>query len=240
MVDEGAALIDIGGESTRPGAQMVSVQEELDRVMPVLENLLKELSVPISVDTSKPQVMAEAVRVGAGMINDVRALQEPGTLAILAANEAIPICLMHMQGIPTTMQRNPHYQRVVDDIKTFLEERIRVCEESGIGRHRILIDPGFGFGKTLEQNLCLLKHLEVFLSLGVPLLVGLSRKSMLGAILNVSVDERLYGSLAAAVIAASQGAHIIRAHDVKATVQALQIYNAVMEAGGSGNTIRSA
>ncbi len=231
MMAEGADLVDVGGESTRPGAKIVSVQEELDRVIPVVEALVKDLSVPISVDTSKPEVMVEAIHAGAGMINDVYALQAPDTLEVLSEHANIAVCLMHMQGKPTTMQRDPRYTHAVDDIKTFLEDRICACEEVGIGRHRLLIDPGFGFGKTLEQNLQLLHHLGEFHTLGVPLLVGLSRKSMLGAILDVPVGERLYGSLAAAVIAAFQGAHIIRAHDVEATVQALKVCSAVMESG---------
>lgn len=228
LVNEGAALIDIGGESTRPAAQPVSLQEELDRVIPVVETVVREVPVPVSVDTSKPQVMAEALRAGAGMINDVRALQSPGALEVVA-NSRVSVCLMHMQGTPATMQEDPYYEEVVAEVKGFLEGRIRVCEEAGIDRSRIIVDPGFGFGKTLAHNLILLNRLTEFHVLGVPLLVGMSRKSMIGNILGVPVGERLYGNLAAAVIAAWQGARIIRAHDVKATVQALQICHAVMK-----------
>ena len=229
MVAEGAAIIDIGGESTRPGTRPVSVQEELERVIPLVERLVRELPVPLSVDTSKPEVMREALRAGAGMINDVHALQTPAALAVVAGSQ-VPVCLMHMQGTPATMQANPHYADVVTEVKAFLARRIQVCEAAGIGRDRLLIDPGFGFGKTLAHNLLLLKHLNEFRTLGVPLLVGLSRKSMIGRLLDhAPVGERLYGSLAAAVIAAWQGAHIIRVHDVKATVQALQVCAAVMK-----------
>jgi len=230
MVGEGAGLIDIGGESTRPGARLVSVQEELDRVIPVVEAMVRQLPVPVSVDTSKVEVMREALRAGAGMINDVRALREPGALEALS-KAGVTVCLMHMQGNPATMQNNPSYENVVVEVKNFLASRIQACETAGIERNRIVIDPGFGFGKTLAQNLYLLKKLGDFHELGVPLLVGLSRKSMLGAILDVPVTERLYGSLAAAVIAVWQGATIIRVHDVKATAQVLQICKAVMQAG---------
>lgn len=229
MIEEGAALIDIGGESTRPGARAVSGSEELDRIMPVLTALVRDFQTPVSVDTSKPAVMAEAIRAGAAMINDVRALQEPGALEALAAGST-PVCLMHMQGSPATMQQEPHYADVVAEVKSFLACRLQACQAAGIARERLIIDPGFGFGKTLAHNLTLLRHLGAFLDLGVPLLVGLSRKSMLGAILDAPLGERLYGGLAAAVIAAWQGAHIIRTHDVKATVQALQVCSAVLTA----------
>lgn len=229
MVKEGAALIDIGGESTRPGAPPVSVPEELDRVIPLAEKLVANLPLPVSVDTSKPEIMEEAMRVGVGLINDVRALREEGAMDVLSARSDIAVCLMHMQGTPGTMQANPHYEDVVTEVKDFLKERLHACEEAGITRDRIVLDPGFGFGKTLTHNLTLLKRLSEFHSLGQPLLVGLSRKSIIGGVLQVPIDERLYGSLAAAVIAAWQGAHIIRAHDVKATVQALRICSAVME-----------
>jgi dihydropteroate synthase len=229
LVAEGAALIDIGGESTRPGAALVSVQEELDRVIPPVEMLARDLPIPISVDTSKPKVMEEALRAGAGMINDIRALQLPGALETVARSTA-SVCLMHMQGTPATMQNNPYYKDVVGDIKAFLETRIQACRDAGIGRERLIVDPGFGFGKTVAHNLSLLKRLHEFHTLGLPVLIGISRKSTLGKLLNASIPERLYGSLSAAVIAAWQGARIIRAHDVKATVQALQICNSVMEA----------
>jgi dihydropteroate synthase len=228
MVSEGAALIDVGGESTRPGAPLVSVQEELDRVIPIVEALVRELPVPISVDTSKPEVMREALRGGAGMINDVRALREPGAMEVLSESN-VPVCLMHMRGDPATMQDNPVYEDVVAEVKAFLAGRIQACEAAGIGRRRLFVDPGFGFGKTLAQNLALLKSLGDLLTLGVPLLVGLSRKSMIGTILNAAVSERLYGSLAAAVIAVWQGASIVRTHDVKATFQALQVCRAVRQ-----------
>jgi len=230
MIEEGAALIDIGGESTRPGARAVSTQEELDRIMPVLTALVRDFRTPVSVDTSKPVVMAEAIRAGAAMINDVRALQEPGALEALAAS-SVPVCLMHMQGAPATMQHEPHYDDVVAEVKGFLASRLQACKAAGIAEDRLIIDPGFGFGKTLAHNLTLLNHLGEFLELGAPLLVGLSRKSMLGAILDAPVGERLYGGLAAAVIAGWEGARIIRTHDVKATVQALQVCSAVLAAG---------
>lgn len=229
MVEEGADLIDIGGESTRPGARPVSLQEELDRVMPVLEKAVRELPIPISIDTSKPAVMAAAARAGAGMINDVRALQEEGALAVAAAYP-VPICLMHMRGRPVDMQDDPRYDDVVADVKRFLTDRLALCEAAGIGRERLLIDPGIGFGKTLAHNLSLLRRLPEFHRLGAPLLLGVSRKSMIGKILAAPAEERLYGGLAAAVIAVWQGAHIIRSHDVKPTVQALRICAAVMQA----------
>ncbi len=229
LVSEGADIIDIGGESSRPGAATLSVQAELDRVLPVVERVAREFPVPVSIDTSKPEVMQAALRAGAGMINDIRALQTPGALALAADNQAA-VCLMQMQGTPATMQVAPHYEDVVAEVKAFLTERIQACEAAGIRRDRILIDPGFGFGKTLEHNLLLLKHLGEFRQLGAVLLVGLSRKSMIGKLLHdAPPGERLYGSLAAAVIAAWQGAHILRVHDVRETAQALQICAAVMQ-----------
>lgn len=220
MVEEGAALIDVGGESTRPGAQPVSVQEELDRVLPVVERLARELPVPISVDTSKPAIIRETARAGAGLINDVRALRLPDALEAAAAS-GLPVCLMHMRGEPATMQQEPGYADVVAEVHAFLAERIRVCKNAGIPRERILVDPGFGFGKTLGHNLTLLRHLDRFTDLAAGVLVGVSRKSMIGALLNAPVGERLSGGLAAAVIALWQGANIIRTHDVRETVQAL-------------------
>jgi len=222
MVEEGAALVDVGGESTRPGAPPVSVQEELDRVLPVVERLARELPVPISVDTSKPEIIREAARVGAGLINDVRALRLPGALEAAVAS-GLPVCLMHMQGDPATMQHEPVYADVVAEVHAFLTERVRICESAGIPRERILVDPGFGFGKTLDHNLLLLRHLNRFTDLAAGVLVGISRKSMIGSLLNAPVSDRLAGSLAAAVIACWQGAHIIRAHDVRPTVQALGV-----------------
>ncbi|MET0089819.1 MAG: dihydropteroate synthase [Candidatus Thiodiazotropha sp.] len=227
MVSQGAAIIDIGGESTRPGAESVSVEEELRRVVPLVEALAKDLPVPISVDTSKPEVMREAVAAGAGMINDVMALQQPGALDTVAQLQ-VPVCLMHMQGQPRTMQSAPHYDQVVGDVMEFLNDRLEACVSAGIPRERILLDPGFGFGKTLQHNLELLHSLDRFLSLGLPLLVGISRKSMIGALLDERpVDGRLYGSLAAAVIAAMKGASVIRVHDVAETVDALKVVAAV-------------
>ena len=220
MVEEGAALVDVGGESTRPGAPPVSVQEELDRVLPVVERLARELPVPISVDTSKPEIIREAARAGAGLINDVRALRLPGALEAAAAS-GLPVCLMHMRGEPATMQQEPVYADVVAEVYAFLAERVAVCERASISRERILVDPGFGFGKTLDHNLRLLRHLDRFTDLAAGILVGMSRKSMIGALLNAPVDERLSGSLAAAVVALWQGAKIIRTHDVRETVQAL-------------------
>ncbi|MDG4551803.1 MAG: dihydropteroate synthase [Candidatus Contendobacter sp.] len=222
MVAEGAALIDVGGESTRPGAPPVSVQEELDRVLPVVERLARALPVPISVDTSKPEVIREAARAGADLLNDVRALRLPGALEAAAAS-GLPVCLMHMRGEPATMQQEPVYADVVAEVHAFLAERVRACESAGISRERILVDPGFGFGKTLGHNLLLLRHLDRFTDLAAGVLVGISRKSMIGALLNAPMDDRLSGSLAAAVIAFWQGANIIRAHDVRETAQALRV-----------------
>jgi len=229
LVAEGAALVDVGGESTRPGAAPVSVAEELRRVLPVVERLARELPVPISIDTSKPEVMREAVYAGAGLVNDVRALQAPGALEVAAAS-GVPVCLMHLRGQPATMQREPRYADVVTEVHAFLAERVRACESVGISRDRILVDPGFGFGKTLEHNLSLLRHLHRFVGLAAGVLVGLSRKSLIGALLDAPVEARLNGSLAAAIIAAWQGANIIRAHDVRETVQALRVCAAVRAA----------
>lgn len=230
MVEEGAALIDVGGESTRPGAPLVSVQEELDRVLLVVERLARELPVPISVDTSKPEIIREAARAGAGLINDVRALRLSGALQAAAAS-GLPVCLMHMQGEPGTMQQQPTYADVVAEVHAFLAERVRVCESAGIPRNRLLVDPGFGFGKTLDHNLLLLRHLDRFTDLAAGVLVGISRKSMIGALLNAPVGERLAGGLAATVIAFWQGASIIRAHDVRETAQALCVCAAARAAG---------
>jgi len=227
MVAEGAAIIDIGGESTRPGAQAVSVEEELQRVIPLIELLAKELPIPISIDTSKAEVMRAAVAAGAGMVNDVCALQEPQTLQTVAELK-VPVCLMHMQGKPRSMQKNPVYEDVVSDVAEFLHQRVVACLTAGIEKSQIVLDPGFGFGKSVQHNLSLLKHLQKLMSLGLPLLVGMSRKSMIGAVLNdAPVAERLHGSVAAAVLAAMQGAKIIRVHDVKATVEALSLCRAV-------------
>lgn len=229
MVEEGAAIIDIGGESTRPGALPVSVQEEFDRVLPIVEGLTAQLSVPLSIDTSKPEVMRAAVRAGAGFINDVHALGNEG--ALQAVNELkVPVCLMHMQGEPRGMQQRPQYRDVVSEVKGFLEDRVEACLKAGIARESLVLDPGFGFGKDLSHNLSLLRHLRVIAELGLPMLVGLSRKSMFEALLNLPVDRRLYASLSAAVIAVLRGASIIRVHDVRATVEAIAVAQAVDQA----------
>lgn len=222
MIEQGATFIDIGGESTRPGAPEVSIQEELDRTIPVIEAVASQAKCVISIDTSKSQVMTEAVKAGAALINDVRALQEPG--AIEAARDAnVPVCLMHMQGQPRTMQNNPHYENVVGDVCQFLMTRAKACEEAGIGGDKILFDPGYGFGKSLEHNYALVKHLPTIMALGYPVLVGMSRKSMIGNLLNRKVDERLAGSLCLATIVAQMGAQIIRVHDVQETADAVNI-----------------
>jgi len=226
MVREGAAIIDVGGESTRPGASAVSAEEECSRVLPIITALAGTLPVPISIDTSKPEVMRAAVAAGAGLINDVRALREPGALEA-AVQSNVPVCLMHMQGEPRTMQSAPHYDDVLSEVSSFLEERIDACLSAGIGRERLLIDPGFGFGKTFEHNLVLFTGLERLLGLGVPLLVGVSRKAMIGAMTGRALGERAAGSVAAATLAAWKGAHIIRAHDVADTVDALAIVTAL-------------
>lgn len=230
MVADGATFIDVGGESTRPGAQPVSVAEELDRVCPVVEAIARELDTIISVDTSAPEVMAEAARLGAGMINDVRALQRAGAPEAAAAAD-IPVCLMHIQGEPDTMQDNPAYRNVRRDVSSFLTERMRVVEAAGVRSEHIILDPGFGFGKRLEHNIELLASLEQLHILGHPLLVGISRKSMLGQITGHDVNERLPASLAAATIAAMKGASIIRAHDVRETADAVRVVAAMKEAG---------
>lgn len=228
MVAEGASVIDIGGESTRPGARAVGVQEELDRVLPIIE-AVRELGVPLSVDTAKPEVMREAIRAGAALINDVRALRVDGALQV-AAGSGAAVCLMHMQGEPRTMQDAPYYEDVLVDVKAFLAERIAACEQAGIERARLLIDPGFGFGKTLAHNLTLAARLESFAALDVPVLIGVSRKSMIGTILNAPVDQRMIGSVTLALLLAQRGAAILRVHDVAETVQALQIWEALESA----------
>lgn len=222
MIEEGATFIDIGGESTRPGAPDVSLQEELDRTIPVIEAVAKNTPCVISIDTSKADVMREAVKAGAGLINDVRALQEPGALQV-AAEAQVPVCLMHMQGQPRTMQQSPEYDDVVNDVGQFLLARTKVCEEAGIAKDKILFDPGYGFGKSLEHNYTLVKHLPLLMKLGYPVLVGMSRKSMIGNLLNRKVDERLAGSISLATIVAQMGAQIIRVHDVKETADAVNI-----------------
>ena len=223
---EGAAILDIGGESTRPGAADVSVEEELRRVLPVIEQLRAATKAVISIDTSKPDVMRAAAAAGAGLINDVRALREPGALAV-AAQTGCAICLMHMQGEPRTMQHNPTYRDVAVEVRAFLDERVLAAQAAGIAADRITIDPGFGFGKTLEHNLELLRNLRELTSREVPLLAGLSRKSMIGRLTGRPEGDRVYGSIALAVIAYQNGARIIRAHDVAATVDALKVAEAV-------------
>jgi len=228
MVEEGADLLDVGGESTRPGAQPVSAEDEIARVVPVIEALVRETDVPISVDTSKPEVMRAAAAAGAGMINDVYALRREGALAA-AAELKLPVCLMHMQGEPRTMQDDPHYEDVVGEVHRFLAERVFACEMAGIDKRRLLIDPGFGFGKALEHNLALLRALERFRDLAAGVFVGLSRKSMLGAITSRDSRCRVHASAAAALIAVQRGAMIVRVHDVAATRDALAVWRAVHE-----------
>ena len=226
MLKAGATLIDVGGESTRPGARAVSPVEELERVAPVVEAIAHELDVIISVDTSTPAVIRETARLGAGLINDVRSLQRDGALDA-AADSGLPVCLMHMRGEPTTMQQNPQYPDVVAEVRAFLLERLAACSAAGIGAERVILDPGFGFAKTLEHNLSLFKHLHALHALGRPLLVGVSRKSMIGKVLGHEVGERLYGSLALAALALSKGAHILRVHDVSQTVDVVRMIAAV-------------
>jgi len=226
MVGEGAVIIDVGGESTRPGAQPVSEQQEIDRVVPVIEGISRELDCIISIDTLKPGVMDAACAAGAGLINDVNALRAPGALEVARHHQAA-VCLMHMQGEPGTMQDAPQYRDVVTEVHDFLAARINACLEAGISPDQILVDPGIGFGKTLEHNLELLANLDAFASLRCPLLIGVSRKSMFKALLGASVDQRLNGALSAASVAVWQGAAIVRAHDVRATVEAMQVASAL-------------
>jgi dihydropteroate synthase len=226
LIDQGADALDIGGESTRPGAVAVSEKDELARVIPLIESLAKKISVPISIDTSKPNVMRAAVKAGAGMINDVYALQRDNALEV-AAELNVPVILMHMQGEPGSMQQAPSYDDAVAEVHSFLTQRIFACEMAGIAKKNIVIDPGFGFGKALGHNLALLAQLQRFVELGVPVLAGLSRKSMIGDITGRGVNDRVYGSVAAALIAAQQGAKIIRVHDVAATVDALKVLEVV-------------
>ena len=229
MVEEGAAIIDVGGESTRPGAAPVAVEEELRRVIPVIEALHKSIPVPVSVDTRKPAVMRAAVAAGAGLINDVSALQAPGAIET-AAELGVPVCLMHMQGLPESMQDNPDYRDVVGEVKDYLSGRARACEAGGIASERILLDPGFGFGKTTGHNLQLLRHLDTLVQAGYPVLVGLSRKSLIGKVLGLPVDKRLYPSVALAVLAVWNGAALVRCHDVRQTREAIVMCQAVRDA----------
>ena len=234
MVEEGAAIIDVGGESTRPGANLVSVEEEIRRVVPVVEKLRAQTDAVISVDTSKPQVMRAAAEAGVGLINDVRALSERGALEVAAATQCA-VCVMHMQGDPRSMQLAPHYVDVVNEVKAFLAERVEVCRAAGIAADRIVIDPGFGFGKTLEHNLELLRHLRDLASQPSgaewPIMVGLSRKSIVGRLTGRPSGERVHGSVALALMAVINGARIVRVHDVGATVDALKTVVAVMAVG---------
>ena len=229
MVAAGASIIDIGGESTRPGAASVGAQQELDRVAPLVEKIAGECDVIISVDTSTPAVIRESARLGAGMINDVRSLQRDGALDAAAAT-SLPVCLMHMRGEPQTMQDAPHYHDIAAEVIAFLQERIVACKRVGIAEERIVLDPGFGFAKNTEHNYALFKRLPELLALQHPLLIGVSRKSMVGNILAQPVDQRLYGSLALAVMALERGARILRVHDVAETMDVLKIFNAVQDA----------
>ena len=232
MVNAGATIIDVGGESTRPGADEVSVEEELERVIPVIEAIAQRFEVWISVDTSKADVIREAARVGAHIINDVRSLSEPGALEAAAAT-GLPVCLMHMQGEPRTMQQAPVYENILSEVDTYFAQQIARCEAAGIKKEQLILDPGFGFGKNLSHNYELLAHLSDFHHFGLPLLVGMSRKSMIGQLLNVGPSQRLTGSLSCAVIAAMQGAQIIRAHDVKETAEAMRVVEATRRAKGA-------
>ncbi|WP_194441662.1 dihydropteroate synthase [Pseudoalteromonas simplex] len=226
LLNQGAKIIDIGGESTRPGAPDVSLEDELERVIPLVKALRASSDCIISIDTSKSEVMRQAIIAGADIINDVRSLQEPGAIEVLAQYPEVAICLMHMQGQPRTMQSNPHYDDLFADINEFFAERLAVCEQAGIQSERIILDPGFGFGKTLAHNYQILNKFDVFNQFKLPVLAGLSRKSMIGNLLNRDTNERLAGSLAGALIAAQNGAKIIRVHDVQETVDVLSVWQA--------------
>lgn len=229
LIAEGADVLDIGGESTRPGSKPVSVNEELNRVMPVIEYAINQNAL-VSVDTTKPEVMQAAIQAGISLVNDINALQTPGALEVVAASEVM-VCLMHKQGQPDTMQDAPEYSDVISEVEAFLRQRAAAAALAGITTTRIIIDPGFGFGKTLKHNLILLRQLDQFLSMNFPVLVGISRKSMLGAITGNAVDNRKYASIAAALIAADKGARILRVHDAKATRDALAVLEAVNSVG---------
>jgi len=228
MARDGAAIIDVGGESTRPGADAVTEQQEIDRIVPVIEALRGAIDIPVSVDTSKPGVMLAAVAAGASMINDVRALRSDGALEA-AVELQRPVCLMHMQGQPRTMQQDPQYDDVVSEVTEFLDDRVTQCVQAGLRKDLVVIDPGFGFGKTVQDNIDLLVNLRQLQQIGAPILIGASRKSTLGAITNREVDERLPASIAAAVLAVERGAAIVRAHDVAETVDALSVARFAME-----------
>jgi len=227
LSEQGADILDVGGESTRPGATAVPVDEEIRRVVPVIEVLAREGCL-VSVDTNKPEVMRAALAAGAGMVNDVAALRAPGAMEAVAASGAA-VCLMHMQGDPQSMQQSPRYADVVDEVKQFLRARVQVCEAAGIARERLVVDPGFGFGKTLQHNLALLKHLGELAELDLPILAGLSRKSMLGTLTGRVVDEREFAGVAAHLMAVAHGARLVRVHNVVAMRDALAIWNAVEE-----------
>ncbi|MEJ6473163.1 dihydropteroate synthase [Pseudoalteromonas piscicida] len=224
MLAQGATILDIGGESTRPGAPDVQLEDELQRVIPVIKAIRSQSDCVISVDTSKAEVMRQALEAGADIINDVRALQEPGALEVAAQYADVPICLMHMQGQPRSMQNNPQYDDLFSDISHFFEARISACEQSGINPQRLILDPGFGFGKSLEHNFKILGGLAKFKAFGLPILTGLSRKSMFGQLLTRDTHERVAASLAGALLCAQQGAHIIRVHDVKETSDVLNVW----------------
>ncbi|MFO1289972.1 MAG: dihydropteroate synthase [Nitrosomonas sp.] len=225
LIADGADFLDIGGESSRPGSACVSLDEELNRVIPVIE-ALKSAAIPISVDTTKPEVMQAAVQAGVSMINDINALRTEGALKIIAES-GVMVCLMHMQGLPKTMQDNPLYADVVSEVREFLQQRIQIAQDWGISNDQLVIDPGFGFGKTLQHNLELFRSLDQFTTLNIPVMVGVSRKSMLGTITGNDVNHRTYASIAAAVLAAEKGAKILRVHDVKATKEAILVFNAL-------------
>ncbi|CAB1274563.1 7,8-dihydropteroate synthase [Candidatus Nitrosacidococcus tergens] len=229
MVSEGAGIIDIGGESTQPGSESVSIDLEIQRTIPIIKILSQELSVPISIDTSKPEVMEAAIEAGASFINDINALRTKGALEV-ASDLKVPICLMHMQGTPKTMQINPHYHNVVEEVKNFFIDRINICTQYGISHEYLILDPGFGFGKNVTHNLLLLKYLNSICSIGFPVLVGISRKSFIGALLDDPIENRLYGSVSLAALAIWEGAKIIRTHDVRVTRQILTLYDRVMKA----------
>ena len=226
MIDEGASIIDVGGESTKPGSSPVEASIQIDRVIPVIQSIKKNFDTVISVDTGDPVVMREAIKGGAEIVNDVYALKNPGTTDLISG-ENKAICLMHMKGLPSSMQKNPIYDDLMNEIKSFLEERINYCLRAGINRESLIIDPGFGFGKTLKHNILLLKNIEQLKYLKIPICVGVSRKSFIGKITNKTINERLYGSLGATLIALQNGANIIRTHDVGPTKDIINIYNSL-------------
>ncbi len=226
MILEGVDIIDIGGESTRPNAKTIPVDEELNRVIPIIEKIRQELDIPISVDTKKTAVMAAAIQAGVSMVNDITALADPKAQQLLA-EKSLPVCLMHMQGTPETMQDNPTYQNIMQELIYFFQQRIENCVKNGIKRENIIIDPGFGFGKTLQDNLTILKNIDQLLVFNLPLLVGISRKSMIGGILNNEPKDRMIGSISAAIYATLKGVHILRVHDVQETIEAVKVIQAI-------------